>query len=126
VKEILNSFKQINKYFQIYRLHSEYYIKFSYFLLFSIIILFYSRYIVNNNITPVPIITLCLAFLVFIFIPLGGIYYIIKSSISMYKISKKQFDENIVNNRIWLSDLIYLFLTLYVIIINYFPVLISF
>lgn len=126
MKEFLSSFKKINNYFQIYRLHSKYYIKFSYFLLFSIIILLYSRYIVNNNITPVPIITLCLTFLVLIFIPLGGIYYIIKSSISMYKISKKQFDENTVNNRIWLNDLIYLLLVMYVIIVNYFPVLISF
>lgn len=96
--------------FKKYRLYSEYYPKFAYFTLFSIITIFYSKYIVTNHITPIPIVTLILPFVVMLIIPIGTLYYIIRSSIHIGKIAGNKFQETKINKLIWLNDIIYLFI----------------
>ena len=115
----MNNFREMLNILRLFRLHSRYYINFSYFTLFSVIVLCYSRYIVFNHITPIKIVVLVLALLILVIIPLGFVYYIIRSCISAGKIVKKQYDENYTNKYIWLSDSIYILLMLYVVFINY-------
>ena len=114
LKEMFNILRQ-------YRLHSKYYPKFAFFLLFSLVIGLFSRYVVTNKITSPKAIVLILFILSFIVVPLGSIYYVIRCGISVYKIGKNQFDNNYTNQQIWLSDITYILLTLYIFIINYIP-----
>ena len=103
-----------NKYINIFgviknfRVYSIYYSRFAYFVLFSIIIIFYSKYIVTNHITPIPIVALLLPFVVMLIIPIGILYYIIRASIHIAKIANHKFQENKINKLIWISDVIYL------------------
>ena len=102
--------KRINIYgiFKKFRRYSIYYPKFAYFILGSIVIIFYSKYIVENHITPIPIIALLLPFVVMLIIPIGTIYYIIRASIHIYKIAENKFQEDQTNKIIWINDIIYL------------------
>ncbi len=114
LKEMFNILRQ-------YRLHSKYYPKLAFFFLFSLVIGLFSRYVVTNKITSPKAIVLILFILSFIVVPLGSIYYVIRCGISVYKIGKNQFDHNYTNQQIWLSDITYILLTLYIFIINYIP-----
>lgn len=117
----MDKLKEIFSILRLYRLHSKYYPKLAFFFLFSVIILFFSGYVVTNKITSPKAIILILFILSFIVVPLGSIYYAIRCGISVYKIGKNQFDHNYTNQQIWLSDITYILLTLYILIVNYVP-----
>lgn len=117
----MGKLKEIFDILILYRLHSKYYPKLAFFFLFSLVIGLFSRYVVTNKITSPKAIVLILFILSFIVVPLGSIYYAIRCGISVYKISKNQFDHNYTNQQIWLSDITYILLTLYIFIVNYIP-----
>ena len=110
--------KEMYYLLRLYRLHSKYYVKLAYFWLFSFIVLCYSRYIVVNHIVPQKFIGLILALLVLIVIPLGNLYYIIRATIS---IGRKLYNETYTNKNLWISDLIYILVLLYILTVNYIP-----
>lgn len=117
----MDKLKEMFNILRLYRLHSKYYPKLAFFFLFSLVIGLFSRYVVTNKITSPKAIVLILFILSFIVVPLGSIYYVIRCGISVYKIGKNQFDHNYTNQQIWLSDITYILLTLYIFIVNYIP-----
>ncbi len=106
-------FKKIVQVLNNYRLYSQNYLNMSYFLVFSFVILKYSEYVVLNQITPNKIIALLLPFTVLLFVPLGGLYYIVKTGFCIYQISKKNNFEK-KNKFIFISDIIYIVTIIYV------------
>lgn len=91
----------------------------SYFAIFAFIVLKYSEYVVKNHIQQIGFVTLLLPFLVLLFIPIMGLYYIIKTGICVYKVSKTEKFEN-KNKFVFISDIIYIAIVIYVhFFINY-------
>ena len=101
IKELISDLKK-------YRLNSKNYVQMSYFVLISILILKYSQYIVVNHIEPIKLIAIILPLMVLIIIPIGFIYYSIKTGIEIYKANKNKLDTNHVNKYIWVNDIIYI------------------
>ncbi len=112
IKEILHILNN-------YRLYSKNYVNMSYFAIFAFIVLKYSEYVVKNHIQQIGFVTLLLPFLVLLFIPIMGLYYIIKTGIGVYKVSKTEKFEN-KNKFVFISDIIYIAIVIYVhFFINY-------